>query len=184
MALIQMISGLMKGGKSKILIDDINKAHYNGFKYAALKPASDTRDGLFIRSRARASIIPAQDVYTTNLADLLDKDVIFIDEAHFISLEKVKQIVRFGRANDINVIFAGLLYDFRGYEFESSAYLMEEADLFGFLKGVCDDCGAEAAHDIRLVDGQITFEGATIVPEGEVEYKTVCESCYMDRRSV
>lgn len=181
------ISGLMKGGKSALLMDMIVEA--SDSKYPSmliLKPATDTRDGAFVRSRARKEAYPAISVSEVDkqMVDLVINGIpnyghVFIDEVHFFSAEFVKRIADYCYTHGVEMVVSGLTYDFKGDKFPSAEWLEGYADSVTFFTGQCDCCNEPAKKDILEVDGNLVTDGESVQVEGsDTQYLTVCNACY------
>ena len=86
------------------------------------------------------------------------------DEAQFYTSEQCDQLGRVVDDLGVDVFAFGLMTDFRGELFEGTKRLLEIADerVPMQVEARCW-CGARATHNARVVNGEITYEGATVV---------------------
>jgi thymidine kinase len=86
------------------------------------------------------------------------------DEAQFYSTEQCDQLARVVDELEVEVYAFGLITDFRGRLFAGTQRLLEIADERVPLQveGRCW-CGAHATHNARVVNGDVVYEGETIV---------------------
>jgi thymidine kinase len=191
---VTLITGSMFGKKSKILMDLI-KASHDGedLKYLVFKPTSDTRDGLYVKSRVYERVVPAlawdqnyEDMrtifnYTISGFALTNPDeikTVFFDETHFLSYEDTKFIMDTCKKYGVSLVFAGLETSFKLEYFDSVKFIKQNCDAFIFCHGDCNGCGESNAIYNILYDnnGNIVKEGQSIQP-GDLEYKVFCEKC-------
>lgn len=184
---VAFISGAMGGGKSAQLIDMIRTAREMGEQTLCLKPRQDERDGLVIKSRKYEKTYPAVAIpervtkwsVKLALATIIEghsPDVIFVDEVQFIDRDVVEYLVGYCRHNDIIIVFAGLLKDFKGEFFPASEFLAMHSDYYRFIPAICE-CGKQARNSLRLVNDAITFEGSSVMTEDKVAYIVMCNEC-------
>ena len=86
------------------------------------------------------------------------------DEAQFYTVEQCDQLGRVVDDLGVDVFAFGLITDFRGELFEGTKRLLEIADerVPMQVEARCW-CGARATHNARVVNGEITYEGETVV---------------------
>lgn len=86
------------------------------------------------------------------------------DEAQFYTREQCDQLARVVDDLDVDVFAFGLITDFRGRLFEGTARLLEVADERVPLQVEARCwCGARATHNARVVNGEVVYEGETVV---------------------
>ena len=86
------------------------------------------------------------------------------DEAQFYTAEQCDQLARVVDELEVEVYAFGLITDFRGRLFEGTARLLELADERVPLQVEARCwCGARATHNARVVNGEVVFEGETVV---------------------
>jgi thymidine kinase len=191
---VKLITGSMFAKKSKVIMDLIEAAHNDkSTKYLVFKPTSDTRDGLYIKSRVYNRVVPAlawdqnyEEMkmifnYTISGFSLTNPDehkIVFFDEIHFLSKTDVSFIITTCLKYGVTVVFAGLESSFKLEEFESTKYIRMLCDYYEFLHGTCNFCGKDEAVFNLLYDqdnNRVT-SGKDIQP-GDLEYKVCCEKC-------
>lgn len=86
------------------------------------------------------------------------------DEAQFYTPEQCDQLARVVDDLDVDVFAFGLITDFRGRLFDGTARLLEIADERVPLQVEARCwCGSRATHNARVVNGEIVYEGETVV---------------------
>ena len=85
-------------------------------------------------------------------------DCIIVDEAQFITKERVQLLVRIVDELNIPVICYGLRTDFQENFFEGSMWLMAWADSIEEVKTICW-CGRKATCNARVMNGKVIKEG-------------------------
>ena len=86
------------------------------------------------------------------------------DEAQFYSAEQCDQLARVVDELEVEVYAFGLITDFRGRLFEGTQRLLEIADERVPLQVEARCwCGARATHNARVVNGEIVYEGETVI---------------------
>ena len=150
-----------------------------------VKPAIDVRFGeLSLRSRAglekKADLIVAPDSVLRR-EDFAGVDCTLVDEAQFLSAKVVDQLRDLTRILDMPVICYGLRTDFRSSLFEGSRRLLEVADSIEEVKTTCAYCRRKAILNLKLLNGEPTFEGPQIDLGAEEKYLPACWSCWHER---
>ncbi len=96
-------------------------------------------------------------------ADLGRLDYVVCDEAQFFTTAQADQLGRVVDELDTDVFAFGLITDFRGRLFDGTARLLELADERVPLQVEARCwCGARAANNARLVNGELVREGAVV----------------------
>ena len=86
------------------------------------------------------------------------------DEAQFYTPEQCDQLSRIVDDLEVEVYAFGLITDFRGHLFEGTQRLLELADERVPLQVEARCwCGSRATHNARVVNGEVVFEGETVV---------------------
>ena len=103
-----------------------------------------------------------------------------MDEAQFLTPDQISQLYSVAKEDDISVICYGLRTDFRTQLFPGSQRLFEVADNIEKLPTLCF-CGSQAEFNTRKVNGNYIFTGDQVAIDGEdeVEYDSLCGSCYV-----
>lgn len=101
------------------------------------------------------------------------------DEAQFYTPAQCDQLARAADDLGVDVFAFGLLTDFRGELFAGTKRLIEIADerVPMQVEARCW-CGARATHNARVVNGEITYEGETVMLGDTAE--TVAEPLFGD----
>jgi thymidine kinase len=166
MATLRFSFGTMGSGKSTVAL----QIHHNlasRHLYGLLLTFLD-RAGHQVTSRLGVAA-PAIDV--SGGRDLMALTVehwpihyLVCDEAQFYTAAQCDQLARVVDELEVEVYAFGLITDFRGRLFEGTARLLELADdrLPLQVEARCW-CGARATHNARVVNGEVVFEGETVV---------------------
>ena len=144
-----------------------------GQKVLMLKPKLENRDGAsMVKSRCGLET-ECRFVEDITLEDVRGYDCVIVDEAQFITKERVQLLVRIVDELNIPVICYGLRTDFQENFFEGSMWLMAWADSIEEIKTICW-CGRKAICNARVVDGRVTKEGDQILLGGSSQYVSLC----------
>src|SRR5215207_6438223 len=182
MAMLRFSFGTMGSGKSTFAL----QIHHNLASrelYGLLLTTLD-REGNQVTSRlgvaAPAVDVPSDlDVYKLAL-DHWPLHYLVCDEAQFYTAEQCDQLGRIVDDLDVDVYAFGLITDFRGRLFEGTRRLLEIADERVPLQVEARCwCGARATHNARVVNGEVTYVGETIVV-GDTETEPVGEPLFGD----
>ncbi|MDD6051214.1 MAG: thymidine kinase [Clostridiales bacterium] len=144
-----------------------------GQKVLMLKPKLENRDGAStVKSRCglETECLFVEDI---SLEDVRGYDCVIVDEAQFLSKERVQLLVRIVDELDIPVICYGLRTDFQENFFEGSMWLMAWADSIEEVKTICW-CGRKAICNARVVNGKVVKEGDQILLGGSSQYVSLC----------
>ena len=144
-----------------------------GQKVLMLKPKLENRDGAStVKSRCGLET-ECRFVEDITLDDVRGYDCVIVDEAQFITKERVQLLVRIVDELNIPVICYGLRTDFQENFFEGSLWLMAWADSIEEVKTICW-CGRKAICNARVVDGRVVKEGDQILLGGSSQYVSLC----------
>jgi thymidine kinase len=166
MATLRFSFGTMGSGKSTVAL----QIHHNLADrdlYGLLLTSLD-REGQQVTSRlgvAAPAIDVSEDVdlYALALAHW-PLHYLVCDEAQFFSAEQCDQLGRVVDDLEVDVYAFGLITDFRGQLFDGTRRLLELADERNPLQVEARCwCGARATHNARVVNGDVVFEGETVV---------------------
>lgn len=178
----------MNAGKSASLLTAAHNYKERGMGVLVLKPAIDTRDSKGeivsrIGIRQDANIITKDmDIFEFYKWAAAQKDIhcVFVDEAQFLTTEKVYQLSRIVDVYNVPVMAYGLRTDFKGNLFEGSQALMAIADKLVELKGVCH-CGKKATMVARVTkDGLPITDGSQIEIGDTDRYVSLCRKHWND----
>ncbi len=126
------------------------------------------RDGSQVTSRLGVSAPAIEMTHDLNLFKLAKEHMpiqfIVCDEAQFCTVEQCDQLAQVVDDLNIDVFAFGLITDFRGLLFEGTKRLLEISDqrIEMQVEARCW-CGDRATNNARLVNGQIVYEGETVV---------------------
>ena len=175
-------------GSSKTAQALITKFNYEerGMRVWLIKPAMETRDGRFVRSRigleAEAELIEKG----CDIISLFEKkaekpDVIIADECQFLEKAQIDALRALVDEKSIPVLAFGLRTDFRTKLFEGSKRLFELADSISEIKTICA-CGRKATVNARLGDnGEVLTLGSQVVLGGNERYIAMCHKCWTQK---
>lgn len=178
----------MNAGKSASLLTAAHNYKERGMGVLVLKPAIDTRDSKGeivsrIGIRQDANIITKDmDIFEFYKWAAAQKDIhcVFVDEAQFLTTEKVYQLSRIVDVYNVPVMAYGLRTDFKGNLFEGSQALMAIADKLVELKGVCH-CGKKATMVARVTEGGLPITDGSQIEIGDTDrYVSLCRKHWND----
>jgi thymidine kinase len=166
MATLRFSFGTMGSGKSTLALQihhNLTSRHMYGLLLTKLD-----RQGDQVTSRLGVAA-PAEQV--TDDLDLHQLAVqhwplhyLVCDEVQFYSPEQCDQLARVVDDMEVDVYAFGLITDFRGRLFEGTQRMLEIADERVSLQVEARCwCGARATHNARVVNGDVVFEGETVV---------------------
>jgi thymidine kinase len=193
MATLRFSFGTMGSGKSTMAL----QIHHNLASrdlYGLLLTTLD-REGAQVTSRLGVSsiaieVVPELDLYKLAV-DQWPLHYMVCDEAQFYTAAQCDQLGRVVDDLGVDVFAFGLITDFRGELFAGTKRLLEIADerVAMQVEARCW-CGGRATHNARVVNGEITYEGETVVvgDTGEsdeqplfgdtVRYELLCRAHY------
>lgn len=193
MATLRFSFGTMGSGKSTMAL----QIHHNlaGRELYGLLLTTLDREGSQVTSRLGVSaeaveVTPDLDIYRLAV-ERWPIHYMVCDEAQFYTPEQCDQLARVVDDLGVDVFAFGLITDFRGLLFEGTKRLLEVADerVPMQVEARCW-CGARATHNARIVNGDITYEGETVVvgdtadPDHQklfgdiVRYELLCRAHY------
>lgn len=181
--------GAMGSGKSTALLQVAYNYNEKGMYVILMKPQIDTKAENKVSSRIGIEkevdiLIPRDSGIIELISDTKKPHAIIVDESQFLTGDQVDELYFISKIYDIPVLCYGLRCDFQMKGFEGSTRLLEIADDIEEMKTICK-CGNKATQNIRLVNGEPTFEGEQIIIDDhtKVEYEGVCGNCYLQLRS-
>ena len=184
MAKIHFKYGAMNSGKTDTLIKTAYNYEERELNVVVIKPEIDTKGGTTITARGGHS--REVDILADRDLDLRHEigkrsliTCVLVDEAQFLTPDQISQLYSVAKEDDISVICYGLRTDFRTQLFPGSQRLLEVADNIEKLPTMCF-CGSQAEFNTRKVNGNYIFTGDQVAIDGEdeVEYDSLCGSCY------
>lgn len=180
--------GAMGSGKSSALLQVAYNYNEKGMYVILMKPQVDTKAENRVSSRIGIErevdvLIPRDSGIIELISDTKKPDAIIVDESQFLTSDQVDELYFISKIYDIPVLCYGLRCDFQMKGFEGSTRLLEIADDIEEMKTICK-CGSKATQNIRLINGEPTFEGEQVVIDDhtQVEYEGICGKCYLQLR--
>lgn len=180
--------GAMGSGKSSALLQVAYNYNEKGMYVILMKPQVDTKAENRVSSRIGIErevdvLIPRDSGIIELIPDTKKPDAIIVDESQFLTSDQVDELYFISKIYDIPVLCYGLRCDFQMKGFEGSTRLLEIADDIEEMKTICK-CGSKATQNIRLINGEPTFEGEQVVIDDhtQVEYEGICGKCYLQLR--
>lgn len=175
----------MGAGKSLDLLKTAYNYEERNKNVLLLTSKFDNRHGLDnITSRVGLSMPAISISDTTNIFEYVKLqhsvnryDCVLIDEVQFLTKDHIWQLTDIVDKLNLTVITYGLRIDYRGEPFEGSCYLMALADKIEELKTICE-FGDKATMNLRVIDGEPTFEGEQVSIGGNESYLPVCRKYY------
>jgi len=195
MATLRFSFGTMGSGKSTFAL----QIHHNLASrelYGLLLTCLD-REGDQVTSRLGVAapaidVPPDMDIYRLCVTQW-PLHYLVCDEAQFYTTAQCNQLARVVDELEVEVYAFGLITDFRGHLFPGTQRLLEIADERVPLQVEARCwCGARATHNARVVNGEIVYEGETVLvgdttgPPGEplfgdvVRYELLCRRHFFD----
>jgi len=183
---LEVVCGSMFSGKTEELMRRLRRAEYAKKNVLTIKHHVDKRYNqastciVSHEGRERLALVINDGAGIQTIIDLADDsvDVIGIDEIQFFTLPIITVIHKLIDAGK-RVIVAGLDLDFRGEPFGIMPPLLALADDILKLKAICVQCGREAHHTQRLIDGRPAAYDDPIILVGASElYEARCRNCF------
>jgi thymidine kinase len=175
MATLRFSFGTMGSGKSTLALQihhNLSTRHLFGLLLTCLD-----REGNQVTSRLGVAapaidVTPDLDLYALAV-DQWPIHYLVCDEAQFYTAAQCDQLARVVDELEVEVYAFGLMTDFRGQLFEGTKRLLEIADdrVPLQVEARCW-CGARATHNARVVNGEVTYEGETVVVGDTVDPTT------------
>tara|TARA_B100001250_G_scaffold343272_1_gene311884 strand:- start:899 stop:1429 length:531 start_codon:yes stop_codon:yes gene_type:complete len=168
---IEIITGCMFAGKSTELI---NRVKSSKKKFLFIKPKLDSRynKGTINTHSGKKKGALVVDSLSEIFSKLNCVNLVAIDEAQFFEKSIVEDCLKMSNMG-INVIIAGLEFDYLHKKFDSMNCLLDIADSVTRLTAICTECGGPAIHSYRIVNKK-----STILVGHKDYYKPLCTQCY------
>jgi thymidine kinase len=189
--------GAMGCGKTMQLLQVAFNYEERGHKVLVMKPKTDTKNGEKLLTR----IGPEREVdfCFTKDDDLFElvsskylkgkKKVacVLVDEAQFLTMKQVDDLMRVVTELDIPVMAYGLRLNFRLTDggFEGATRLLQIAQDIDEIKTICE-CGRKATCNARFLNGKFVADGPDVlIDDGktEIEYRAICPKCFADYKA-
>lgn len=184
---LEVISGSMFSGKTEELLRRLKRAEYAQQKVLTIKHHLDKLRCVMPSSvvshqgRERFAFMVGDNALgIEKILDMVTPEisVVGIDEVQFFSPEIVAVICTLVNQGK-RVIVAGLDMDFKGEPFGIMPVLMAVADEVVKLKAICTQCGKEAHHTQRIIDGKPALYDDPLILIGAAEcYEARCRDCF------
>ncbi|MBM7504001.1 thymidine kinase [Agromyces aurantiacus] len=193
MAKLYFRYGAMNSGKSTALLQAAFNYEERGHRVLLAKPAVDTKGDRSIVSRlgmvrdvdftitSGDAVLELFERHRAPVIERYGRDVscLLVDEAQFLTIEQVDDLLRIALLDDIPVLAYGIRTDFQTVAFAGSRRLLEIAHTLEELKTICR-CGRKAIFNGRRIDGRYVFDGDQVAIDGaEVAYESLCGVCYL-----
>ncbi len=186
----ELYVGTMKSAKSAQLLMKGYLLDEQGKKVLTFKPASDTRDGAYVTSRAMETRRPATVISEGDDGSLIrymvwkhQPDVILIDELQFFNEKQVSVFAEISVKENVDIYAYGLMMSYNGKIFPSIIKAMESAFKVKTIEMSCERCISNATHHLLYLDGVLQVDGNSINVEDfknkSQKYESVCYSCYL-----
>ena len=168
---IDIITGCMFAGKSTELLRRVKKANKN---FLLLKPSLDSR---YDKSSVTTHSGEKLDAIVVNsVAEIFDKlnniNLLAIDEAQFFQKKVVEDCLEIQKMG-IDIIIAGLEFDYLHKKFHSMSGLLKIANSITKLQAICAKCNKPASYSHRIVS-----QNTKILVGHKDYYEPLCLDCY------
>jgi len=178
--------GTVFSAKSLNLIATAHNYQTQGKKVLLMIPEIDARSAGHISSRAGFKMEAELLGQTTNALEVfqnhLEKnekiDCVLVDEAQMLEVEQIDQLRQIVVDYKTPVICYGLRVSYTLKLFDASKRLFELADKLEEIKTICWFCASKATHNLKMIEGEPIYEGASIDIGGLEKYLPVCYNCY------
>lgn len=187
MAKLYFRYGAMNCGKSTALMQVAFNYKERGMNVLIIKPNIDTKGNnnvisrLGIQEEVDILVDDNMNIKEQIKSNYNDKEIncLLVDEVQFMKEEQIDQLFEIAVKDNIPVICYGLRTDFLMNGFPGSKRLLLLAHSIEELKTICR-CGKKAVLNARKINGKFVFEGEQIAIdlENNVEYESLCASCY------
>ncbi len=187
MGRLEVVCGSMFSGKTEELMRRLRRAEYAKQRVLTIKHHIDKRYNqvptCIVSHEGRERFAFVINDSASGFEKILELahdnvDVVGIDEVQFFSgpiLAIINKLVDDGK----RVIVAGLDLDFRGEPFGVIPTLMAVADDVLKLKAICVQCGRDAHHTQRLINGKPAAYDDPVILVGAAElYEARCRLCF------
>lgn len=183
MAKLYFYYAAMNAGKSTMLLQANHNYLERGMSTLMFTPEKDTR---LAKGKVHSRLGISFDAYpfgeafdfyaylTEYVAKKKKPHCVLLDEAQFLSVDQVRQLVRIVDLLHIPVLTYGLRTDFQGNLFPGSEKLLAWADELKEVKTMCH-CGRKAIMNLRVdASGKKVADGPQVLIGGNTLYIAVC----------
>lgn len=181
---LEVVCGSMFSGKTEELMRRLRRAEYAKQNTLTIKHPIDDRGSFSCivshdGNQREAYPLEGEELKKIQALATEDIQVVGIDEVQFFAEEIVEIIDRLIDRGK-RVIVAGLDTNFRGEPFGVVPTLLAKADAVLKLHAICMQCGAEANHTQRIVDGRpARWDEPTVCVGARECYEARCRDCYI-----
>ena len=171
---IEIITGCMFAGKSTELLRRVRKSNKT---VLLIKPRMDFR---YAKSSINTHSGEQIDAIVVNtVAEILNKlddiNLVAIDEAQFFDKSILEDCLKISDMG-INIIIAGLEFDYLHEKFDSMKNLLNVADSITKLQAICAECSDSASYSHRIVN-----QKSKILVGHKDCYEPLCAQCYIKK---
>lgn len=185
MAKLYFFYGAMDSGKTTRILQCNYNYEEKDMRAIIMKPLTDTKGNDKIISRIGVSkkvdylISKEENIFDLIINEYGHVDLILVDEAQFLTIRQVNQLMDVVVDLDIPVMCYGLRTDFKGNVFPGASRLLGIAHELTEIKTICE-CGKKAMFNVRLNDGKIVTEGDSVAIDGDgkITYTVACAKCF------
>lgn len=179
--------GVMGSSKSAELLMAQHRFRRKGDQVLLIKPAIDSRQTT-IKSRIGLEeeadfIIDDHDdskmyeiMHHINIMHTMGPVHILIDEAQMLPESFVRNFSEeMKKYDNIDIIYYGLLRDYKGRMFDTAKAIIENADKLIEMPSICEvkGCQNKATHHLLYHNGEVVKKGDTL-HIGDSEFRSVC----------
>lgn len=187
--MITIISGPVKAGKSKKLIDVYGQLKDCGVMVFSSKFSLTGGEDIVSRYGTQIKAIPINSLFDIpcHISGKFVKQIL-IDEFQFLQMSTSELKAFFDKYYyQYDFWLFGLNMNYRRSPFKLMASAMAMADKIELIGGYCDRCGEiPSKYSLRLENGEpadIAKEGQVILLDGEyddvrVDYQSICDNCW------
>lgn len=170
-----LITGPMKSGKTKRLLDEYEKLK-DEKRCIILKPGADTRFSINeVVSRAGTRLPAELLISSASIENYIDDyDVFFIDELQFV--KAAERVIRYLIDLGKTVYATGLTLTDRRLPMLQIPNILCYVDELIVLRGDCDNCGGIGIGKYTFYNGK---KDSTILI-GDEHYMCLCPKCYRE----
>ena len=182
---LEVICGSMFSGKTEELMRRLRRAEFAKQNVLTIKHKIDVRKSksCIVSHEGKERLAFAINNTAESIEKILELankniSIVGLDELHFFPsmiIEVACKLVEAGK----RVICAGLDLDFRGEPFPQVSALLSFADEVVKLKAICVECGKDAHHTQRIINGEpAKYDDPIILVGAEECYQPRCRNCF------
>jgi len=189
-AVLELIVGPMKSGKSHLMITELDRFRFaqKNYPFSIFKPAADLRDNE-LKSRTGLSLPSTQVKTIQEVYEECDKTqyhIVAIDEFHMFPSEGFEETVAkmLARSRDTRYIFSGLDRDYKGDLMDNFVSLLRlPYNKITTLNAICSECNIDDARDTIIKFENIPLNGGLdqVISEqagSKLVFEPHCRTCF------